>query len=138
METKNVARTEEEILGKLPIEIKLGEKTYKIVPLPIRKGMEWRKRLHTEIAGALESFSQPAAAPGFATGLAAALLQFPEKLIELIFLYAPDLPQEEVLDTATDEQIAFAFAKVIQVAYPFLAQLGTLTTAMRATSGQVH
>lgn len=134
MEMKIAARTEEEILGKLPIEVKLGEKVYKIAPLTILKGMEWRKKLHSDVASVLETFTQPAAAPGFHVGLAAALLQFPEKLIELIFAYAPDLPKDEIMENATEEQIAHAFSRIVQVAYPFLAQLGTLTQAMKASS----
>jgi hypothetical protein len=67
-------------------------------------------------------------------GLAGALVEFPEKLADLVFAYGTELPKDEILEKATEEQIAAAFSAIMVVAFPFLAQLGLVTQLVRATS----
>jgi hypothetical protein len=59
-------------------------------------------------------------------GLGEAFLCFPEKIAELVFAYAPNLPKEKILDPetgATEEQFALAFSQIESVAFPYLRQV---------------
>ena len=130
-------RSESDILAKAPIKVKLGDKEYKIPLLTVLPAREWRIRLNTELAGLTGSFTdvEAADATAVAKGMTFALIQFPEKLAELVFAYSGDtLPKDEILAAATEEQLASAFSAVMQVAYPFLPQLATVTQVMRANS----
>ena len=130
-------RTEEQILSKAPIEVTFGEKKYQIKPLTILRQRQWRSKLSEDLKDIVSSFERKdASSAALATGLTKALLEFPEKLAELVFSYDPSLPKEQILDEATEEQIALAFSAIMAVAFPFLAQLGQVTGLMRAGLSQ--
>jgi hypothetical protein len=124
-------RTEDEILAQAPLEVILGKEKYPIPLLAVKPQREWRKKLFAELAPILAAFNFKVDGKSMTDGLTAALLQFPEKLTELVFAYAPDLPQETILESATEEQIAAAFSAIMAVAFPFLPQLATATTLLR-------
>jgi hypothetical protein len=128
------ARTEDDILSRAPIVVKLGDKEYSIPLLAVMAQREWRKTLFAELVPILDSFKSKVDGKSIQTGLAAALLNFPEKLCDLLFAYVPDLPKEEILANATEEQIASAFSAIMGVAFPFLPQLGMVTDLLRATA----
>jgi hypothetical protein len=117
-------RTEEQILAKTPLEITLGEETYKLRILPVTRMSEWRAKVTgsaTEI-GKLGVSLQ---------GLGAALVAFPEKIIELVFAYDPTLPKDKILSPengATEEQFALAFSEIQSVAFPYLRQLSLMNS----------
>jgi hypothetical protein len=127
-------RSEDDILARTPLSVKLGDKEYAIPILAVTPTRAWRKNLFAELAPILDSFSVRADGKSMANGLTAALLSFPEKLTDLVFAYAPDLPKEEILATATEEQIASAFSAIQAVAFPFLPQLGMVTQLLRISS----
>lgn len=127
-------RTEDEILARSPIKTRLGEKEYDISPLAVMPQREWRKKLFAELAPILAAFNFKVDGKSMAEGLTAALLNFPEKLCDLVFAYAPDLPKEEILEKATEEQIAVAFSAIMAVAFPFVPQLGMVTTLLRSAN----
>ena len=123
-------RTEAEMICKAPIVVKLGEKEYKIPVLTILPSREWRVKLNTEMAEIVASF-QPTEldANVFGKGLASALIGFPEKMADLVFAYAGEiLPKDEILASATEEQIGTAFSRIMEVAYPLVP----LAQAMKA------
>jgi hypothetical protein len=159
------ARTEDDILSRAPIVVKLGDKDYSIPLLAVMAQREWRKKLFAELAPLLEAFNFTVDGKSMASGLTAALLNFPEKLCDLVFLYrqygfalasladvpdeeihaaflaliakkplaeAPDFPHSVILAKATEEQIASAFSAVMAVAFPFIPQLGMVTTLLRS------
>lgn len=126
-------RTEDEILSMAPITAKFGAREYSIKPLTILKQREWRKQLSAELGVIVSNFSMDADKRTVVRGLTESLTDFPEKVAELIFSYAPDLPKEEILATATEEQLNTAFSAIMQVAFPFLALLGTVTQVVKAT-----
>lgn len=121
---------------RAPIEVMFGEKKYEIKPLRILKSVAWRKALiikMAEVAGQLQQITGSDAA--FLKGLGYTLIQFPDILCDLVFQYATDLPREEVMheDTgATEEQMAVAFGKILQVAFPFQGELKTVLMLLRA------
>lgn len=133
-------RTEDQVLAKAPLQVRLGEKDYTIKLLGINDQRAWRAKMTQEMQEVVSNFTPTSKAPNaslFSAGLAVALVQFPEKLTDLIFAYAPDLPREEIMDNATEEQISIAFSKIVQVAFPFLAHLGTVKTAIISASSSV-
>lgn len=129
-------RTEQEICGHLPIEMTLGDKVYKVDPLPILKQREWRVQLNEVMSKVLLGFGGTLQDNAVKDAFGAALLNFPEAVADLLFAYAPEqLPKDEILGgLATEEQINMAFSKLMVVAYPFLAQLGTVTKALQMTA----
>lgn len=131
-------RTEEEIIGQLPIRVRLGETEYEIKPLRILEAMKWREELSKAMGEVLGTFNTTGVslADSLKSGLTGALLKFPEKILELLLLFAPNLDRQKVLEEATEEQVNLAFSKVMTVAYPFLAQLGTVTKVMAATAAK--
>ena len=127
-------RTEDEILSRAPITTKLGDKEYSIPLLAVMTQREWRKNLFAELAPILAAFNFNVDGKSMAEGLTAALLTFPDKLCDLVFAYAPDLPREEILSSATEEQIGCAFSAIMAVAFPFIPQLGMVTNLLRSAS----
>jgi hypothetical protein len=133
-------RTEQEKVGMLPIRINLGEKVFEVKALRIREAQAWRQKFN-EVMGPISlMFSQPVSREtnNLQGGLAKALLEFPEHIQEMVFAYAPSLEEhkEYILDNATEEQMAAAFGRIMEVGYPFLSQLGTVTSAIRASLSQ--
>jgi hypothetical protein len=61
----------------------------------------------------------------FGRAFAVSMIKFPEKLMELVMAYGPDLPRDTIESEATDEQIAVAYGRIVAVAFPFLASLAT-------------
>jgi len=129
-------RTEDDILSHAPISVKLGDKDYSIPLLAVQAQREWRKKLFAELAPILAAFNLTVEAKTMAAGLTASLLTFPEKLVDLVFLYAPGLPKDEILASATEEQIAVAFSAIMAVAFPFVPQLGMVRSLLRANLPQ--
>src|ERR1700739_4148794 len=129
-------RSEDDVLARAPITVKLGERDYAIPLLTVLAQREWRRTLYAELLPILESFNFQVDGKSMATGLTAALLQFPEKLTDLVFAYAPDLlpAKDEILQHSTEEQIAAAFSAIMAVAFPFLPQLGMVTQMVRSTT----
>jgi hypothetical protein len=128
-----MARTDAEIRARTPLSVRFGDQDYQIQLLRVHAQREWRKRLVTELGVILGNFSLSADQVGanvFHGGLISALVQCPEKLADLLFEYAPDLPKDQILESATEEQVIFAFSAVMEVALPFLAVLKTATQVL--------
>jgi len=62
----------------------------------------------------------------FGEALNAVMVALPDKVVDLFFLYAKNLPREEIEKTATDAELAKAFEQVVEIAFP-LAQSVTKT-----------
>lgn len=128
-------RTDEQKLTKEPIKLKFGSTDYPIQIRNMNQSREWRTKLIETMSGILAQLpfgATPRPTPtaiGTVGGLTAALLVFPDKIAELIFAYAPDLPVETIQNEATDEQLEVAYGAIMAVAFPYLAQL---TATIRA------
>lgn len=116
-------RTESDILTKAPVKITLGEKEYQVKPLTIGPAREWRALVMGTMKTTLGAFGSDVNPQNMAPGLSAAMIAFPEKLLEIIMAFAPYLPKEEIEASATDEQLAVAYGKVMALGFPFLAPL---------------
>lgn len=127
-------RSEEDVVSRAPIVVKLGDKDYSLPLLAVVPQRAWRKNLFAVLLPILESFNFKVDGKSMTAGLTAALLQFPEKLADLVFAYSPDLPRDEILENATEEQIAVAFSAIMAVAFPFIPQLTTVQQLTKAAS----
>lgn len=140
MVTEIPRRTDEQILARAPIVAKLGEKEYSIKILRITAAQKWREHLIDSVKEITEQMrAETGSDHAFLTGLGYTLLQFPEKMTELIFSYAPDLNKEEIMHEttgATEEQIARVFGQIVAVAFPFRGELQMITQVLGMTSSQ--
>lgn len=131
-------RTDDEILSKAPIKVRFGATDYDISPLTLGPARKWREGFTGEMKVVLESFQNENSNSAVPPALTAALIAFPEKIGEMVFAYAPNLAaaREAILDEATEEQMAFAFGRIMRLAFPYLAHLGTVTQVLRAKASQ--
>jgi hypothetical protein len=121
-------RTEEEILSRAPIKLTFGGRQYEVAVLPIRKAKLWREKLVESVKGIAELLNAKTNGhdDNFFAGLGAALVNYPEELAKLIFLYGPDLPKEEIMEATTEDQLNLAFSKIMAVAFPYQRQLSEM------------
>jgi hypothetical protein len=122
-EATKMQRTDDDIILRAPIKIKLGDTAYPIQVLRLGKAREWRQKLLGEMAQVLASFGEAPTPDNMAPALTAAMLSFPDRLLDLVLAYAPELDKTKLEDEATDEQLAVAYGKITAVAFPFVAQL---------------
>jgi hypothetical protein len=125
-------RSESDDHAMTPLALRLGQHDYFVPLLTNEQARQWRKQLNDSLGDIVQNF-QPT--PGvdtkaFANGLTGALIEFPDKLAELVFAYGSNLPQEEIQKSASPKQIAIAFSAMMGEAYPFLPQLALARTAV--------
>lgn len=128
-------RSETQKLSMEPISVTFGTEKYELKLLRTLKQREWRKKLVAQLGAILGNFSLDANSANvnvFQGGLVSALVSSPEKIADLLFDYAPDLPKEKILDESTEEQIVAAFSEVMEVAFPFLAVLKMTTEILNS------
>lgn len=120
-------RTEQQKLTKAPIVVTFGEKEYQIKVRRILAAQEWRQQFMQEIEALFGAMGQKAdGTPAFMSGMRAMFAQFPEKMVDLVCSYDPELPRQEIRENATEEQISVAFGRVVQIAFPFNGELMTV------------
>ena len=117
-------RTEAEKVTQEPITVKLGGKEYEIIPLVIRDSRKWRKKIINLIAPLPSLVSATMDDPDvFKNALTRLMVVMPDKVIDLFFEYAKDLPRDEIEETANDTELAVAFDQVVAVAFPLVQSL---------------
>lgn len=129
-------RTEDQILSKSPNMVRLGNAEYPFKPLPIIKARAWRQllvKIMADVSNPLATGTPASKNVSMSDGLLAALVVFPERITELVFEWCPDLPQQTILEEATEDEMSYAFRVIMLMAYPFLAQL---VTTMQVTKSQ--
>jgi hypothetical protein len=140
-------RTQEQILTLAPIVIVLAGKEYPVPILTIGKAIAWRQKLISTADDIMRPLMQPIKPPlwkrainflafwrpkqsGTAdsvfAGLGTAWIAFPEKVLQLIFDYAPDLPRQEIRETATEEEMFVAFSKIVDTVNPLRRQISLM------------
>lgn len=80
-------RSESDILSCAPIEVTLGKTKYPIPPLAVNPNREWRKKYCLQLAPIIDTLNVRLDPKSMLQGLTASLLQFPEKLADLVFDY---------------------------------------------------
>lgn len=136
----DVPRSGSDILLK-ELKLTFGGKEYTVPVLRMRESAKWREEYLKRTQQVAESMpiSADEKAPDFSktfgTALLQGLLKFPEAIPELVFSYARDLPKEEILANAYDQEFTIAFRAIWGVAFqPFLASLGMALETGRAQS----
>ena len=114
------------------VTVKLGDKEYTIDMLPIGQSKKWRESLSqpfTELTQALETASiveinQFGDIAGLVRKLSGTLLGSVDKMLDLMFEYAPQLAQDRdyIELNAFDDEALEAFTEILKLAFP----LGTL------------
>jgi len=143
-------RTEEQILTRAPIAIVLGGTEYKIPVLTIAKAIDWRQKLIRTAEDITRPLMRPIKEPlwkrawnllcfwrprqnpidAIFAGLGTAFIAFPEKVVRLIFEYAPELPQKKIMETATEEEMFVAFSTIVSVVNPLQRQISLMNSVM--------
>ena len=119
-----VERTEEEKLVQAPIEVTLGGEVYKVSLLVIRDSREWRKKIISLIAPLPGMLATNTEDPDkFSDVLTTMMVTMPDQVADLFFEYAKDLDRETIEANATDNELAKAFEKVVEVAFPLVESL---------------
>jgi len=140
MKSVEAPRSESDILLK-QIVVRFGDKEYTIPVLRMKAAAIWRKEYFErtqEVAASMivdGMAGKDEMAKSVGNALTAALLNFPDKIPELVFSYAPCLTgqREQILDEAYDEDFTRAFAEIYKAAFqPFLASLGAVLEMQRA------
>lgn len=126
-------RSEDDKIEMKNLTVRLGAEDYTIPVLRIGRVKEWRAKAETAFAPVLAVFDGETSAETMQQGLMAGLRQMPDTICMLVFAYCPELPEQKILDEATEEQMAIAFARIWVVAFPFLAHLGLVREALRTT-----
>jgi len=117
-------RTEEEKVTRAPIEVILGGEKYEVKPLVIRDSRAWRNKivgLLAELPSHLEATSDKP--DDFEAALKALLVTMPDTIVDLFFEYAKDLDPKVIEGIATDDEVAEALGKVMEVAFPLSQSL---------------
>ena len=111
-------RSEDQVITQAPIMVSFGGKQYELKPLVIKESREWRRQF-AEVLKALPLFVNAIdTTKHFEQVINGMFLDVPDKVINLIFAYAKDLPREEIEAVATDDEMAKAFEVIIEVAFP--------------------
>jgi len=120
-------RTEEQIVAQAPIIVVLGGKDYPVKPLVIREARAWRQKVVEVIAKLPEHLQATTDTPeSFDAALKALLVTMQDTVLDLFFEYAKDLDREEIEGIATEEDVAEAFSRVVEVAFPLARSLPEL------------
>uniref|UniRef100_A0A6M3M170 Uncharacterized protein n=1 Tax=viral metagenome TaxID=1070528 RepID=A0A6M3M170_9ZZZZ len=112
-------RTEEEKVIQAPIKIVLGGKEYEVKPLVIKDSRGWRAEL-SKMLGMLPRYANVTTdtPDKFQAALDSMLISMPDKVVDLVFAYAPGLDREAIEAIATDAEMAKAFEQILEVAFP--------------------
>ena len=132
--------TDSDILLK-ELTLTFGGKEYVIEVLRSRASAKWRKEYFErtrDISSAMivdNINDKGELSKAIGNALTGAMINFPEKIPELIFSYAPSLPKDEIMEAAYDQEFSRAFSKIYEVAFSsFLGSLGLMLEMQRATA----
>jgi len=117
-------RSEEQKLAQEPAKVIFGGNEYPLRPLVIKESREWRQKVIELIKQVPPLTSVSSDKPEqFNAALQTLLIVLPDSVCDLFFLYAKDLNREEIEQVATDSEMAVAWAKVTDLAFPLLQGL---------------
>jgi len=121
-------RTEGQIVAQAPTLVYFGGKEYEIKPLVIKESREWRKKLAQMMGELSPAINATTDTPEkFQQGINSLLVDMPDKIVELVFDYARDLPKDTIEAVATDAEMAKAFEGILEVAFPLARSVTGIT-----------
>lgn len=110
-------RSEEQIVAQEPLKLIFGGKSYEVKLLVIKDSREWRGKF-ADVLGHLPLFVNTTSPDKFSEVINGMFMDVPDRVMDLLFEYAKDLPREEIEAVATDVEMAKAFESIIEVAFP--------------------
>jgi len=121
-------RSEEQIIAQAPVSVHFAGKEYKIKLLNIKEAREWRAKL-SEMMGQLSpAVNATTDTPEkFQEAMNSLLVEMPDKITDLVFDYARDLPREDIESISTDAEMALAFESILEVAFPLAQSVTGIT-----------
>ena len=121
-------RSEEQIVAQEPLRLIFGGKSYEVKLLVIKDSREWRRKI-ADMLGRLPLYVNATtdAPEQFQEALNGLMVDMPDKVVELVFDYAKDLPRDEVEAVATDAEMARAFESILEVAFPLAQSIAGAT-----------
>ena len=124
-------RTEEQKVTRAPVIVFLGGKEYEVAPLVIRDARCWRQKVVTVLTSLPDYLEATTDAPkDFDAALKALLVTMQDTVLDLFFEYARDLPREEIEGTATEGEVADAFSRIVEIAFPLAQSLPEIRTRL--------
>lgn len=125
-------RTEEQKIFHEPIKVVFGGKEFEIEPLVIKESRVWRAKVWEVMVELPKTTKVSSTEPDkFEAALNSMLISTPNTVIDLFFAYAKNLNREEIEGIATETEMAIAWQKVAELAFPLLPGL-VKTIAMAA------
>jgi hypothetical protein len=117
--TEERKRSDEHIFAHR-LDLQFGATTYAAKVLSHIKAAQWREKAIASTQSVVSGMDQPTNGMdgAFFAGLGKWFIAFPEKMVELMKEYAPDLPWDEIMEEATDEEIEINFARICEVGFP--------------------
>lgn len=117
-------RTEEQKLIQEPVKVVFGGKEFPVKPLVIKESRAWRQRVISVLTELPQLTKMTSDDVGkFSSALESLLVTMPDTVIDLFFSYAKDLDREEIESIASDSEMAVAWDKVVELAFPLLQGL---------------
>ena len=121
-------RPEEQIVAQAPISLYFGGTEYKIKLLVIKESREWRGKLAKMMGELSPVVNVTTDTPDkFQEAMNSLLVEMPDRIVDLVFEYAKDLPKDEVEAVATDAEMAKAFESILEVAFPLARSVTGIT-----------
>ncbi len=120
-------RSEADIIAQTPITVRLGDQDHEVKLLVARDSRKWRAETAKLLSKLPEYADIDTEDRGkFSKGMSALLVNMPDQVIDLFFLYARDLKRKEIEAVATDAQLCRGFEQVAAVAFPFVSAVTKL------------
>ena len=126
-------RTEEQKIMQEAITVSLGGKKYEVKPLVIKDSRGWRVKLVAALKSLPQQINTTSDPTALSDNIQAMFLTMPDMAADLFFAYAKDLNREEIEAAALDSELAVAFEKVVELAFP-LALTRSLTKTITTIS----
>jgi len=111
-------RSEEQIITQEPIIITFGGKQYEFKLLAYKEARKWRKEFAEVLKGMPIFVNAVDSTEHFKQAVDGMFIDIPDKVVDLIFAYAKDLPRKEIEAVATDNEMAKAFEVIMEVGFP--------------------
>jgi len=113
-------RTEEQKVAQAPIVVLFAGKEYDVRILSMKDSREWKRKAIELVAPLPQLVDEVKTDDGalFGKAMTTVLVEMPEQVCDLFFLYATDLPRDEIESTGTDGEMAIAFQQVLEIAFP--------------------
>jgi len=111
-------RSEDQVITQAPIMVSFGGKQYELKLLVYKEARKWRKEFAEVLKGMPLFVNAVDTTEHFGQVVDGMFIDMPDKVVDLLFAYAKDLPRDEIEAVATDNDMAKAFEVIMEVGFP--------------------